>query len=142
VWLIFADKHRWRSLITISAIALLLALIAQIIAQKHPTWDYVGEIDWTLISISNDSVYMVTTYLFIQWYPYAKRNRWIVSYWVGWTTYALVVEYVYWELGHLVYYPNWSLSYSYILDWILFGFFYKYYTIFKLSRLDKKIEVD
>lgn len=137
IWSIFADKRRWRSLITISLISLLLAVFAQHLAQKYLVWDFIGDQDWVLISISNSSVYMVSTYLFIQWYPVGKDKLWVIGYWIAWTTYALIVEYIYWEMGHLVYYPNWSLWKSYIADWVLYGFFYIYYSTFKLEKLDK-----
>jgi hypothetical protein len=137
-WVLFADKSRWRSLSVISLIAMLLAFTAQILAQRYPVWDFVGYEHWHFVTLANGVMYMVATWMFIQWYPVGRKPTWTAAYWLTWTTFAVIIEFVYIQTGHMIHTPRWNLGYSYIADWLLFGSLHWFYRIFYLTRLDNK----
>jgi hypothetical protein len=137
-YLVLVNGRRWRSLSLIGIIALSLALIAELVGQVYPVWDFVGEEKWLFISLSNSSIYTLSAVLFIQWYPF-RRNKWQrLAYWLAWTTYSTALEWIYIQTGHMKYFENWTLWHSYAADWLLFWIYYQCYRAFQLEKLDKR----
>jgi len=137
-YLVLVDGRRWRSLSFIGLIALALALIAELVGQVYPAWDFVGEEKWLFISLSNASVYTLCAVLFIQWYPFNRVKWQRFAYWVAWTTLSGALEVVYTRTGHMIYFENWTLWHSYAADWLLFWIYYQCYRCFQIEKLDKK----
>lgn len=137
VWLIFADKRRWRSLGLTGVFAALLGSVADIVTNRYPFWEYSDGINPLFIDISdNFSIYIVATYLFIQWLPRSRAVARMFAYWFAWTTLTVTIEWLHLATGHMRYGLGWSLFHSYVADWILFGIFYLVYRIFRLEKLD------
>ena len=135
-WLALTDKKRWRSLTMISIVALTSANTAELIVEKYPVWDYIGNEDWLFVSLSNATIYTLAIYLFIQWYPLNPKILYKCAYWLSWTTVSALLELFYVKTGHMIYYPQWCYWQSYIADWLLYSFFLNFYRIFRLERLD------
>jgi hypothetical protein len=131
------NKRRWRSSLVIGTVALALALIAELIGQVYPTWDFVGNEKWLFISLANALVYTLCACLFIQWYPFHRSRLRRSLYWIIWTAGSVALEGIYLRTGHMKYFENWSLWHSYCADWFLYWLYFKAYTILRLDRLDR-----
>ena len=135
IWLIFADKKRWRELLPVSFMAGLLGTTTDLITFYHPLWQYDGDISPIPRLLNTWGIYVVITYLFIQWLP-SKRTFWrMFVYWFLWTGATIIFEWMHGYMGHMTYPLWWRMYHSYIADWILFTVFYQYYNIFKFERL-------
>ncbi|MDR3589987.1 MAG: hypothetical protein P4N41_10050 [Negativicutes bacterium] len=117
VWLIFADKRRWRSLGFVGVFAALLGCVADIVATRYPLWEYSDGVNPLFIDLSdNFSIYMVTAYLFIQRLPRKQNVIWMFAYWFAWTAITTGIEWVHLATGHMRYGLGWSLMHSYFAD--------------------------
>ena len=138
-WLLFADKARWKEMIPVCVFASFLSLITdQIVEWYIPYWEYYGsepKILRKLMDISD--VYIIVTYLFIQWLPEKQSLFNICFYWFGWTALAITIEYIHVITGHMAHYHGWTFWHSYVSDWILFWMFYQYHKVFQLEKLAK-----
>ena len=129
LWLIFADKKRWRELIPVCIFASLLGSLSDILIHYYPLWSYDNTM-WA--ELSDDlSVYPVVVYLFIQWLP-TNRSRWILlSYWFVWTLFAILIEIYHLKTGYMSYPTGeWNLLCSYVADWLLFWIFFRFHKSF------------
>ncbi|MCX7781278.1 MAG: hypothetical protein N2491_10295 [Negativicutes bacterium] len=129
VWLIWADKSRWREIVPVCIFACLLGSLTDTLVHYYPLWFYEASlwVEW------NDdlSVYPVVVYLFIQWLPQDRKLSNMLLYWFCWTLLAIAIEWVHLRLGYMSYPTGeWNLLLSYIADWLLFTIFYKYHQIF------------
>lgn len=137
IWLIFADKRRWRELFPVSFFAGFLGASTDIVMPHYPLWIYDGNIS-SLPNLANDwELYLVTTYLFIQWLP--SRRTWLrlLGYWFAWTAVAAGIEVIHLKTGHLVYHQWWTAWHSYLADWVLFWIFYQYHRLFRFYKLSE-----
>lgn len=133
VWLILADKKRWRELLPVAFFASLLGCLTDNIMHHYRLWEYDGRI---LADFTNDfGTYVVVTYLFIQWLPKEERLWNLFVYWVIWTSLAIGYEWFHLKTNHIIYHNWWRIHFSYIADWILFFIFYKYHKIFRFKKL-------
>jgi hypothetical protein len=82
-------------------------------------------------------VYIVVTYLFIQWLPRKQSFFRMFSYWFAWTGFAIIIEFFQIKAGHMAHYHGWSLLYSYVFNWVLLRIFYQYHKILRLDKLSK-----
>lgn len=147
VWLLVADKKRWKELFPVAFFAALLGQFSdQAFMKFYKLWEYhephdTGPIYSFFLEVLNDlSVYMVVTYLFIQWLP-NNRTAWnMFRYWFSWTVFAIMVELIHIKTGHMTYHQWWNLGYSYLADWILFWVFYQFHKRFKLHLLGMGID--
>jgi len=108
----------------------------------YKLWDY-GDQDHQInkffIEVFDDvGIYVVTTYLFLQWLPTPHTFKRLFWYFFIWTAIAASVEWIHVATGHMTYHKWWNLGFSYISDWILFWVFYKYHEIFKLRKTSEK----
>jgi hypothetical protein len=88
-----------------------------------------------LISLLDDfGVFLVVTYLFIQWMPKERTFRLMFGYWFIWTGMAISLELIYHATNHLIYHQWWNSWWSYLADWILFWIFYEYHKILNLKK--------
>jgi hypothetical protein len=134
VWLLFADKTRWREILSVCIFAKCLALATDVLVFYYPLWEYVGSP--LLIHLADDlGIYPVVTYLFIQWLPGSRTVNNMLRYWLEWTTIAVAIELVYVSSGHMRYHRWWTIWHSYVADWFLYWLFYKYHAVLKLERL-------
>ncbi|WP_367759645.1 CBO0543 family protein [Ammoniphilus sp. 3BR4] len=136
VWLIFADKKRWRELFPVSILAGFAGALSDVLMEKSKLWMYYtkGNEEAGIIETLDDlGIYVVVTYLFIQWLP-KKETFWkMFGYWLIWTTIVIVIEWIYVQTGHMKHHSWWTFWHSYIADWFLFLFFYMYYKTFNLE---------
>lgn len=137
VWFIFADKKRWRELFPVSIFAGYLGLITDMIIEEQlKLWEYQGEFK-EFAEVSDDiGIYIVVTYLFIQWLPQCK-TRASLLYWFLWTSFAIAIEWIHIVTGHMEHHKWWNYGWSYACDWFLFWLFYQFHKIFRLKLLSK-----
>lgn len=134
IWLLFADKKRWREILPVSIFAGFLGSLTDTAMQFYPLWGYQPRQAFT--EISDDlGVYIVVTYLFIQWLPKKQTCRELFKYIFIWSGIALALEWYHIHTGYMKYYQWWNMGWSYLADWFLFWVFYKFYKILNLYKL-------
>ncbi len=137
LWILFADKKRWRELFPVTLFASFLGCLTDNIMHYYTLWHY-QNLNSLLISIFNDfGVYIVVTYLFIQWLPKEQTFRLMFGYWFIWTGLSISLELVYHATNHLIYHQWWNSWWSYLADWILYWIFYEYHKLFNLKKLSE-----
>ncbi|MCC5468573.1 CBO0543 family protein [Pelosinus baikalensis] len=138
-WLIFADRSRWKEMVPVCAFALCLSLISDQIVEWYVIyWEYYGNEPKIIRELMDDfDVYIIVTYLFIQWLPKKQSYFIMFYYWFAWTALAITIEYIHVKTGHMAHYNGWTFWHSYISDWILFWLFYQYHKFFQLEKLSK-----
>lgn len=138
IWIIFADKKRWREILPVCILASFCGVVSDILIEYYPYWDYSdNRVSPLFIDLGDEfEIFPVATYLFIQWLP--KKSAWIMlCYWFVWTGAAITIEYIHLITEHMEHLNGWNLWYSYIADWVLFWVFYQYHKILRLERLSK-----
>lgn len=140
IWLLLADKSRWRELILVGMFASFLGITTDIIMEHYKLWDYHSAKTNPLIAHFFDdfSLYIVIPYLFIQWLPKKRNVLNMVFYFFIWTSISITIEFIFIYFNHMNHHKNWSLISSYIADWFLFWVFYQFHKLFKLEKLSKK----
>ena len=134
IWLLFADKSRWREILPVCIFAKCLSLATDVLMFYYPLWEYAGFP--FLIHLADDfAIYPVVTYLFIQWLPNNRSVKNMLRYWLVWTTAALAIELIYVHFGYMRYHQWWNTGYSYAADWLLYWLFFKFHQILKLEKL-------
>ncbi|EIW18589.1 hypothetical protein FA11_3410 [Pelosinus fermentans A11] len=138
-WLIFADKARWREIAPVSIFASLLGVISDHFTNFHITyWEYYGNHPKIIMVLLDDfEIYAVVTYLYIQWLPKRQRLLDLFTYIFPWTLFAVLIEYIHINTGHMAHHHGWTFWYSYVADWILFLLFYMYHKIFHFEKLSR-----
>jgi len=137
LWLPFADKTRWRELFPVSVLASLLAFFTDLLMYHDKLWEYDGGI-LTPILVNGFGIYIVITYLFIQWLPRQKTFWPMAAYWFVWNGVASLIEYIEIKTGHMAYHLWWNIGWSYVADTLLYYIFYQYHKAFQLERLSPK----
>jgi len=135
IWLLFADKKRWREIFPVCFLATFLGCLTDMIMQHYPLWQYLG---WhpVCIHLANDfGVFLVVTYLFIQWLPKRQTFWRMAAYWFVWTGASISLELFYKNTGRLIYHQWWNIWCSYLADWLLFMLFYYYHRLFRFEKL-------
>lgn len=141
IWLMFillADKRRWREILPVSFFAGFLGSSSDDIMHHFHLWIYESKQTSFIADISDDwSVYIVITYLFIQWLPKKRTFPNMAIYWLIWTTISITIELIHVFSGHMFYSTWWNIGWSYLCDWLLFYIFYKFHKIFELEKLSQ-----
>jgi hypothetical protein len=137
IWLILADKKRWREIFPVSFFSGLIAGTTDIIVNHYRLWQYDDHTSMIPELVNTWGMYVVIVYLFIQWLPKQKTFWRMIGYWFFWTGAMITVEWIHAYTGHITYPLWWKIYHSYIADWILFAVFYQYYKIFHFEKLSK-----
>lgn len=137
IWIIFADKKRWRELFPVSFMAGLYGTTSDIITYYYPLWKYDGDISPMPRLINTWGIYIVVVYLFIQNIPARRTLGRMLGYWLFWTSISITIEKIHAIMGHITYPLWWNIYYSYLADWVLFSSFYLYYKLFNFEKLSK-----
>jgi hypothetical protein len=132
-WFIFADKRRWREIAPVSLFAALLGGLSDVVMHYYQLWEYEHTLAAELLD--DLGIYIVVSYLFIQWLPGNRSITAMFGYWFAWTAVSFSVEYIFVSTGHLQYDKWWNMGWSYLADWLLFGMFYTYYKMLRLEKL-------
>lgn len=135
VWILFSEKKRWRELLPVSFFASMLGCLTDMIMGCYPLWQY-QDGHPMFIHLANDfGIFLVVTYLFIQWLP-KKQTFWpMTAYWFIWTAFTISIELYYDWTGRLIYHQWWNIWFSYLADWSLFAIFYSYHRLFRFEKL-------
>jgi|GEM_PF-655146 hypothetical protein len=142
VWLTFADKKRWREILPVCFFASLFSAVTDTLVHHYPLWMFDYSISAIPELLDDFGIYIVVTYLFIQWLP-SHHTLWrMLSYWFVWTSLAISIEFIHLKTGHMTYHQWWKIWYSYIADWILFWIFYQYYKAFKFEKLSQPTKTE
>lgn len=139
IWLIFADKRRWKEIIPVCIFASFLGVVSDILVEHYPYWEYLDDSVHPLVLELGDEfeIFPTVTYLFIQWLP-KQPSLWnMFFYWFLWTSLAILIEHVHLITGHMEHSFGWTLWHSYIADWILFWLFYQYHKVLDLKKLSR-----
>ena len=137
IWLIFADRSRWREIVPVCIFAKALALATDVLMFYYPLWEYIGPP--YMVHLADDlGIYLVVVYLFIQWLPKRRTARYMLPYWLAWTTAAVIIEFIYLHFGYMRYHQWWTTWYSYAADWFLYWLFYQFHKILWLEKLSPK----
>lgn len=129
IWLALADKARWKEILPVCIFAGYISLVADQVCELLELWEY-APVDAFGDLVNATGMYLVVTYLFIQWLPGNKSLPSLAAYFFIWTSLVIIIEFFHLQHGKLIY-DNWHLYYSYIADWILFGLLYKFYRVFR-----------
>lgn len=131
LWFLIADKKRWAELLPISMLAALLGSTTDNIITHYELWKYYDEsLPELALKIMDDwGIYIVVTYLFIQFLPKKQSFFNMVKYIFLWTLLSVVIEWIHLYTGHMKHDKFWNLRISYICDWILYALFYFYYKL-------------
>lgn len=141
IWIILADKKRWRELFIVSILAGFLGAISDhLFVCNYPLWSYIGQPKMLKNTFDDIGIYIVVPYLFIQWLPKEKTLKKLVPYFFLWTLLAISIELIHIKLGRMQHHHCWTIWHSYIADWVLFCLFYNFHRIFKLARLSEDKE--
>lgn len=130
LWLIFADKKRWREIFPICFFAAHLGGTTDIIMRHYELWSYNGAHTLVRELMDDWETYIVVTYLFIQWLPKQQTFWNLFKYFFIWTTVAIGIEWIHVITGKMEYYKWWNMGCSYLSDWFLFWLFYKIHKLF------------
>lgn len=135
LWLMFADKKRWRELFPVSFIAMAYALTTDVIMHYYPLWVYDDQKTVIPELVNAFGIYPVVTYLFIQWLPQKKTFLRMLWYWFIWTGSMIAVELAHIKTGHMKYPLWWNIYHSYIANLFILWTFYKLYELFQFEKL-------
>ena len=135
IWIIFADKKRWRELFPIGFMAGLYGSTTDIITSHYALWKYDDDLSSIPRLINTWGMYIIIVYLFIQYLPSKRSFGRMFAYWFFWTSIAIIIEKIHLITGHMTHHLWWNIYYSYIADWILFSLFYLYYKIFQFEKM-------
>lgn len=136
-WIIFSDKRRIKEILPVSVFAVALGAITDTIVHHYKLWSYHSKIiNHIAIDILDElGIYIVVTYLFIQFLPREKSFKNMFIYIFKWSTFAIIIEFIHLKLGNMKHHKFWNLGWSYLCDWILFLLFYSYHEILGLKKL-------
>ncbi len=137
LWILLADKKRWRELFPVALLASFLGCITDNIMHYYTLWHYQNGHPLLIYLLNDFGVYIVVTYLFIQWLPKERSFRSMFGYWFIWTGMSISLELIYHATNHLIYHQWWNSWWSYLADWILYWIFYEYHKIFNLKKLSE-----
>lgn len=144
VWVVLADKRRWREIFPVSMFASFLAMLTDhIMEDGYRLWDYHGAHPLVATLFDDLGIYFVVTYLYIQWLPKNRSALNMFKYTSIWAGTAIIIEFTHIATGYMEHHGWWTPGHSYIADWILFILFYKFYKAFGFHRLstdDVKLE--
>jgi hypothetical protein len=138
LWVIFADRKRWREIFPVSIFAGLVGSTTDNITQFYGFWEYYGQQglkSWVIKVMDDWGIYIVIVYLFIQWLPKQRAFGRMFGYWFIWTSLAISIEWIHVITNHMEHNNGWGFWHSYVSDWFLFWLFYQYHKVFKLERL-------
>lgn len=133
-WFAFADKSRWRELFLVSLFALFLSTLTDALMHHHKLWEFVDGTSITAELIDDFGLYIVVPYLFIQRLPRRAPGP-MLAYWFAWTGLAIIIEWIHIRAGVMTHHRWWTLTHSYLADWLLFWLFYRFHRLFRLDRL-------
>lgn len=137
LWILLADKSRWRGIFPACLLASYLGFLTDILMDYYLLWEYTGIENPVFIKFSaNFEVFIIVTYLFIQWLPAKQTLGRMFWYWFIWTSITTSIEAIHVMSGHMHYHQWWSMWHSYFADWFLFWVFYKIHKVFRLEMLN------
>jgi len=135
-WLVFADKKRWREILPVSVFSGFIGASSDNIMHHYHLWIYESTETTFLADMTDDwSVYIVITYLFIQWLPKQQTSWPMFKYIFLWTGISILIEYIHVVTDHMSFPTWWNMHWSYFADWILFWILFQYHKIFHLKTL-------
>lgn len=141
IWLLFADKKRWREILPVSIFAGMIGSSTDNLTNYFMLWDYhmINGLQPWFIKLTDDwGIYIVVPYLFIQWLP-KRRTFWrLFFYWGLWTALTISIEWFHVVTNHMEHHSWWNYGWSYLSDWLLFTLFYFFHKLFKLKELSKR----
>ncbi|WP_052947662.1 CBO0543 family protein [Aneurinibacillus tyrosinisolvens] len=138
IWLLIADKERWREIVPVCFFAGFLGATTDNIIHHHPLWTYPSK--QPLLPLLGDDwgIYFVVTYLFIQSLP-KQHTFWRISLHLFiFANTGLIIEWLHVITNHMTHERWWNYGYSYFANVILYLMFYYFYKIFRLPKLNEK----
>ncbi|WP_222429916.1 cupin domain-containing protein [Paenibacillus cremeus] len=119
----FAQKKRFGELYPTILIAMIMSLSSDVVTLLFPLWQYQDvDTNYPLLSrvlLDDFGIYPVIAYFYVQSLP-SKLNKWFM-YTLIWSFAGISVEGLMLHLGYMVYSLGWSLLWSFVSNWIIFG---------------------
>lgn len=137
VWLMFANKNRWKEIMPVCIFASWLSFILESwMHYVYTLWSYT---ELPILSLLGNGfgVYIVVPYFFIQLLPHKPALKTMLVYFFLWSNFAIIFEFFHWYLLKIEYHLWWNIGYSYLADWLLFWIFYKFYVGTDLEKKSK-----
>lgn len=132
---LFADLSKWRRYLPACFLAMILSISSDLLVMYYPLWTYhdptglLRMIGHTHV-LDDFGIYPVVTYLFLQYYPAAKTRPKKFLYFVAWTTFAILFEFLHFHMGWMKHLNGWSHLKSYGADWGLLYLFLVFYKVY------------
>ncbi|ARU59779.1 hypothetical protein CBW65_00975 [Tumebacillus avium] len=141
---LFADRSRWRRFLPACTLAMVMSLTTDVLVTHVPIWRYYDlshqQLAFYLKLLDDFGIYPVTTYLFLQLFPHASSRFKQVRYFFYWTTYAITLELLFSKMGWMVYSAHWSLSFSYLADWLIYFILLRFFLLFEQKSGSRSIQ--
>lgn len=129
-FIFFGNKKKFSLIAPTCYVAIILALITDLLMFLYPLWNYESETKIQLFEkqmLNSFGIYFVVTYLFLQTLP-KKQNIFNVGLHIlYWTILCISIEILAFKLGYISYGLWRNLGWSYLVDWILFLIFYAHH---------------
>jgi hypothetical protein len=125
IW--FGDKKKFFLIVPTCYVAIILALITDLLMFVYPLWEYKSQTEMQLFAkqiINAFGIYFVVTYLFLQTLPKSQTILTVGIHIFLWSILCILIEVFAMELGYIHHGLWWNLGWSYFSDWVLFLFFY------------------
>jgi hypothetical protein len=126
-FLIFADKSQLKRFLSTVYFGIIVALMSDLFMHVVELWKFNVESRMqTFIArwLVAWGVYFVVMYFFLQWLPQKQTFRSMVRYLFYWTTFSILAEWLFVEMGWFLHQGWWNLFHSYWSDWVLYIIFY------------------
>jgi hypothetical protein len=130
LFLLFADKKRYIFISPTCYLAVIFALITDLLMFVYPLWEYPADSKLGLFTkqmLNSFGIYFVVTYFFIQMLPKSPKLLGLIKYILYWSIFSIVIEVAALWFGYIKHEHWWNLSWSFASDLILFSAFYLHY---------------
>ncbi|WCK54027.1 hypothetical protein PP175_22350 [Aneurinibacillus sp. Ricciae_BoGa-3] len=113
----------------------LLGATTDNIIQHYALWTY--PTNHPLIPLIGDDwgIYIVVTYLFIQWLPERQTYCWLSLYILVFATIGITIEWIHVVTHHMTHEKWWNYGWSYLANFFLYMIFYYFHKVFQLEKL-------
>lgn len=110
VWLIFANKKRWKEILPVAIFASWISFIVEAwMHYVYNLWTYSGSVILPLYG-NAFGIYIVVPYFFIQLLPNVRSIKKMLVYFFLWTGFAIIFEFFHWYFLQIEYHNWWNIG--------------------------------
>ena len=129
-FILFRNKRKFSLLVPTCYIAVILALITDLLMFVYPLWKYESATKLQLFikqMLNSFGIYFVVTYFFLQTLPKKQTPFTVGLHIFYWSVLCILIEVLALRLGYIKHSLWWNLGWSYLADWILFIIFFAHH---------------